>query len=743
MEIINTTEFTVAPLAGRINFPGHSLTLIVKGTFDLRDRGVVTVSAQQLYPTGDEYYPDDEAQESIRYESDFAYYKPAADLLLVGKCHTPNCVPRKACKVTFQVGSLQSTLAVFGNRYWQTITKTISTPEPFTVMDLRYENSFGGEGYEKNPHGMGYTENAASSSSKKNLLPHIENIHHLIHSPDSCPEPAGFGPLDKMWQQRFSKIGTYQTNWMKERWPWFPVDFNWEYYNAAPGIMRVPGYLKGDETLFFENLHPVISKYRSQLPGLLIRCFLHRHNAERPDLPDFNEVKMHLDTLWVDMDAEKLVLVWRGVTEVQTEDYEEINHLYIVSEQMNHNSQSVTEHHHDFQTALAAEDTIFAEEMPNDDTSEQSVSLEEEIAKVEQEIAKAQETLHHELITAGIDPEREIPKSSQEDKETEAAIIKKYGLEALVAEKTLTREDIIAGMAVNRSFAGENFTNIDISSLDLRGGDFSGALFLNTNLKNALLDQAILTEAYFENADLTGASLKKIHALDADFTKAHLSGADMREAILNDAIFENALLDKTMLDNAQCRNCYFSGADLSGASLKHGIFDSADFSKTLLNETDFTKASLREASVEGACGENLIMRACDLTELRASEGCCFRKADFKKTLAKNSTWEDAELSDADFSYSEMMGADFSSAILQRVNFLGSDMKQARFRKADLTSAVCITMNLFEANLEKADLTETNFSGSNLYGAEFLEAKLNKTNFQSANLKMTKLAGKQR
>ena len=35
MDIINNTRFLVAPLAGRIGFPKHSLTLIVKGTFDL------------------------------------------------------------------------------------------------------------------------------------------------------------------------------------------------------------------------------------------------------------------------------------------------------------------------------------------------------------------------------------------------------------------------------------------------------------------------------------------------------------------------------------------------------------------------------------------------------------------------------------------------------------------------------------------------------------------------------------
>jgi len=33
---------------------------------------------------------------------------------------------------------------------------------------------------------------------------------------------------------------------------------------------------------------------------------------------------MQLDTLWIDMDQEQLILVWRGHTPVQTEKLEEI-----------------------------------------------------------------------------------------------------------------------------------------------------------------------------------------------------------------------------------------------------------------------------------------------------------------------------------------------------------------------------------------------------------------------------------
>ena len=51
MELYNSTVFTFAPLVGRVGFPDHSLTMIVKATFDLIPDRVVRPSEQQLFPT--------------------------------------------------------------------------------------------------------------------------------------------------------------------------------------------------------------------------------------------------------------------------------------------------------------------------------------------------------------------------------------------------------------------------------------------------------------------------------------------------------------------------------------------------------------------------------------------------------------------------------------------------------------------------------------------------------------------
>lgn len=357
MKIVNSTTFNYAHSVGRLTYPGYTLTLIVKGTFDLKNGKASELSEEQLYPSGDEFYPDDENMTgSLRYENDFAFFKPRTDILLTGHCYSLGGKPVPANRVTFVVGSHLRTLYVFGDRKWKGLPgmRFISDPELFTNMALRYENSFGGPGYEKNPVGKGYNREINESGANEWPLPNIEDPENLVVSPDSCPEPAGYGPLGKMWKPRLSKMGTYDANWKIKRWPWFPENLDWSHFNAAPANMQMDGYLQGDESLYFENMHPEHPRYQSKLPGFRVRCFLQKLTEPDSERIVFGEVKMRLDTLWADMDAEKLILVWRGSAEVLSEDFEEVQNVFIMSEKLDTQPASTEKCYENF---LAAQET--------------------------------------------------------------------------------------------------------------------------------------------------------------------------------------------------------------------------------------------------------------------------------------------------------------------------------------------------------------------------------------------------
>ncbi len=213
MEIISCTTYRFALVAGRIDHPEHSLTLVVKGAFDLSLGAKATPAEEQPFPTGNEFYPDDEEiQGAPRYESDFAYFKARADLLLVGKCHAPGGQPTPMCSATFRVGNKSKTLNVIGDRRWERrgLRWQATEPEPFTEMQLRYENGFGGEKNKKNPVGKGGHPVADDQGNEVHPLPNIEDPLDPIASRRSSPGPAGFGPLGRMWQMRLAKMGTYK-----------------------------------------------------------------------------------------------------------------------------------------------------------------------------------------------------------------------------------------------------------------------------------------------------------------------------------------------------------------------------------------------------------------------------------------------------------------------------------------------------------------------------------------------------
>ncbi|MBL4607050.1 MAG: DUF2169 domain-containing protein [Pseudomonadales bacterium] len=720
MDVINKSGLLYAPLVGRIGFPGHSLTFIVKGTFDLNPNGKALLSEKQLFPTGNELYEDDnEGLGSSRYESDFAHFKPRADLLLVGKCHSPGNKAVQKCRASFHVGDISKSLDITGNRYKQGIFKTNTTAEFFTELELRYENSYGGISYKKNPVGKGDEKEEKESDST--LWP-LANINHT----QSCSEPAGFGPLGSTWKDRASKMGKYKGAWLKDRWPWFPEDFDWAYFNAAPPDMQVDGYLRGDESLYFENLHSSHSQYRSQLPGIRIRLFIHVQDDKSLNDTQFKEVELNLDTLWVDMEAEKLALVWRGVSAVQSEDYEEIQHLFICSEKLDEAPESIDYYHKYFLKELDEDDEEDSDEepVPDDDID------------VDAEIAKAEAQMRASLVEAGIDPDT-LPGPTPEQKAEEAKLLSELGIE--LGSDPLTAEIFSERFERGESFSDENLQGLDLSGLEIRGVNLqsailSGACFRGSNLAGAMLSEADLSYADLSHANLQGVNLK-----DADLSGANLNGADLSAALLDDAIFEKATLQGCILEGVSALAANFSEANLSQARLAKSVLREADFSKSILMQADFHGADLSNASVEGALGREVNMAEADLTELRASSGCDFSYGNFTKIQGKESIWENAILVYADFSYAKMEGADFTSANLTSANLRAANMKFSRFSKANLEAAELIQINLFQGSLEKAYLKKTNFKGANLYGVEFLDAILEDANFNFANLKSTKLS----
>jgi hypothetical protein len=246
---------------------------------------------------------------------------------LIGTCHAPRGVPAPAVLVSFRVGTVRKELAVLGDRWWKKgLLGGFTEPVPFASMPLGWSRSFGGAGHDENPVGRGTAPDVLDADGRV-PLPNVENPSALVRKAGDRPAPAGAAPIAKTWKARLSQAGRYDSRWRTTRYPWFPADFSYSYFNAAPRDQQIVGYWRGDETIELTNLHPIHSQVRAALPGVRARAFVARRRGD-----SLTEVPIVLDTIVVDANAMKVLCTWRGAKEVAGLDDATFADLYVSTE---------------------------------------------------------------------------------------------------------------------------------------------------------------------------------------------------------------------------------------------------------------------------------------------------------------------------------------------------------------------------------------------------------------------------
>lgn len=780
MRTITSGPITVTWFSCNVGVEKMQLTTVVKGTFSLFNDGTAHPNAKAEEAQGDVFW-EDMAKGSLSYSSDFAPFKPSADILCLGTAYSPGGQNTTELKASLRVGRFAKAIIVMGDRFWERhylFWRRPSSPATFKSKQIKYEHSYGGGNFKRNPVGVGFD---------KKKLPNVESQSYPIRKPGDRPLPAGFGPIAATWEPRCSKVGSYGGNWLKERWPWFPDDFDWGYFNASPEDQQLEGYLRGDEELEFQNLHPEHSIYRSRLPGLRARAFV---QIEMPDTqPEFREVKMNLDTLWIDMESEKLVLVWRGLTPIRSLKFQEVTHLAVLTEPLTSPLRSKDEMREWMNQKIREEKgegppgakqaaEAAAEKASQESFEKEMAAMALEKAELEKEFSdfEKEAEIHlalerTRLIEDGLDPKfleqppkletmteiktqltDEVARLSEIDPQA-AAKLAEVGqnfdeLEAMEKEfAALDAEDgsppspetVQVAVAEGRPLIGADLSGLDFSNRDLSGADFSGADFSKANMSKAKLVKCRLVGANFSGTNLTGA----------DFTRAVLDGADFSEAKLEGAKFPGTSIEGTSFselqlpgaDFSECKGRHpnFSSSNLEGVNFSRAKLPQADFCRANVKAANFNQAELASADFGGAVATGINMEKADLTNLRAAEKSNFTGGKFREAKAPTSIWEGAILDQADFSRAVLTGALFEEASLKETRFDRAELTKAVFDDAQAQKAILTNANLLRASFNRTNLTAANLAGSNLYEASFWETVFHHTNIDGANIKRTSIA----
>lgn len=746
-------------------------TFFIKGTYKLVHGSQAVLVDDPDPPQGDVPALENE-QSSIIYENDFAPFKPKADVLVTGHCYAPGGKPTTITQCTIRIGPVNKSVLVFGDRVWKRglLSSSPGEPVPFTKIRLIYENAFGGSGWEYNPVGRGLNSD---------VMPNIEERNAPLSSRSGRPSPAGFGPLHRSWRPRSDKSGTFDKKWLRNRWPWFPEDFNFESFNAAPLDQRITGYLIGDETVHIENMHPIHPVFTCKLPSLRARCFLkERRGTDRL----FREVNLRLDTLWIDMDCEKLVLVWRGHVPVLSLKLKELLAVYGLTEPLSEAPRdpdfyrlaldlrmAPEPERQDDSAALkaeeekrAAENAAFFKEM--EASNQDFAKYEAEANASFAQIAPTPANIQQHAMVAGIDPKLLEGKliAPHPSSDNPATFLKQIKEELIAANKnaeaalkeyspkfpsskpqlqtpqlslpdTKDAEDELAedeADAEAEAEASQPWTRERVlaavaegralrgeflAGLDLSGADLSGGKF-----EEAILSRVKLIGAKLVNANLKGASLRMADLSGCDLTGALLERTDFSKSKLG-----KAKLAKSKVTDAAFWKCEGEGADFSGAE-----GEGARFSRSNLRGANFRRCKLVAGDFDYATLEECRFEDSELPN-----------ASFETVKAARACFDRCNLAGARFGEgSQLQEGGFLEIRAKRANFPDSVLDRAVFAGAELDGAIFSGTSLREANLARCSLVKADFSDAKLQLAIVSESNLLRASLERCDLTGADLRG---
>lgn len=321
MQITTNTTGMEAGLCVATDKEGRDYcVVVVKATFSVDKDGATPLAEKQEPLIYADVHYGDPSKTSIKYECDFARFKPMADIIVNGHAYSPGGKPVTETMVGLEVGSLKKVIRVVGDRHWEkrTIGLAPSEPTSFIKMPLVFERAFGGSDHShkdpkhhgsetRNLVGVGFHKNSDTKSIEGTHLPNLEHPRDPMKSWYDTPPPMGFGVLARNWLPRVKHAGTYDEKWLNERFPFLPDDFSDCYFQAPPPDQQVP-FPKGGEAVRCMNMTPDMDLMFT-VPRVAVPItfrFKDRNVVAEPNL----------DTVIVEPDQRRVLVAWRATVPV-------------------------------------------------------------------------------------------------------------------------------------------------------------------------------------------------------------------------------------------------------------------------------------------------------------------------------------------------------------------------------------------------------------------------------------------
>lgn len=263
------------------------ITVIVKASFAFTPGAAMWRTEPQEILRAEAHHGKNPAR-SVRFTGDLAPYLGRADVLFTGDAHAPDGA---------HVESLPVRLAVFGASGCALDKRLlVRDKKPFQRMPLVYEKAARGANGWENPFGIDASDGEAR-----------------VLDPQDPARPAGLGPIARAWPVRKRLLGKTRRETLEGPNAEIPAGFDWSYFQAAPPDQRID-YLRGDEWIVLENLHPAARRLEMRLPRA--RGVARIQGLAAPPATGGDVIELNADTLRIDGAEQRCTVVWRQIVPV-------------------------------------------------------------------------------------------------------------------------------------------------------------------------------------------------------------------------------------------------------------------------------------------------------------------------------------------------------------------------------------------------------------------------------------------
>lgn len=683
---------------------------------------------------------------------DEVYPKPCGEVLVAGSFHAPEGKALRASFARVQVGAIDKSVSVLGDRVWRDGVAT--EPAPFVEMPLDWAHAFGGKSSDANPYGVGL-DPVVRDGRKVVPLPNVERYGGLLRQPSDRPRPESFLPMDLSFPVRRAKAGTFGRDWLEKWAPGLPGDCEPSFFHCAHPDQWLKGYFSGTEPIVLHNLHPKTSRLESKLPGLSMRAFA---TVRGQDAAQLTEIGLSCDTVWLFPSLGLGAVLFHGALPITQEDGSDVTNLVLACEELgrpralDHYVAALVRRLDKDKGAIAQlSDKDLMPDVgsgvaPNVGGGDLGLWVKSErilqaniLRGRDRNRARAVEA----VLAEGLDPaayglmDPEPPEElPPEDLDELAAFVERMEQRGLDEEKR-AKEAMKQRPDVDDELARSTIEAVDAA--DVPGGPPAFSARAEAERIRGLVVAARAEgvpvaelEAEVARPDFEARLYEQERQLrEAYRMGAHLAPdaavATSEASILGRGIIEAARTgqeplrerDFTGLDLAGCDlsgldlgGSFFEGADLRGANLS-----GADLSRAVLAKADLRDATLTDATLVGA---NLGFSRCDGAKLDGANltDAVLMKARLAGASLRRATLVGADLLDVAFDDVALDGA-----CLDRCNFL-----RASFVGAKLAGISAASATFVECSVERAD-----FGGANLAKASFITCVGREARFARANM----------